>query len=157
MDPSDDPRPGETVLDAPIQNQAALQFIGRIRTPFATRRECPRQGSLDGPECQIEVEARFEPALQGLEPGVLIEVLYWLDRARRDLLTQSPRSDGNARGTFALRSPVRPNPIGTAVVKLVACDGPVLTVQGLDCLDDTPLLDIKPDRRGYCVQAPPKA
>lgn len=155
MTAKDAPRPGETVSDAPITQDASVQFIGVIHTPFTTRAECPRQGSLDGPECQITLAPQFEPALEGLEPGMQIEVLYWLHHARRDLLTQSPRS-GRSRGTFALRSPVRPNPIGTSIVGLVARDGPVLTVRGLDCLDGTPLLDIKPDRRGYQVQAPPK-
>ncbi|WP_299920655.1 tRNA (N6-threonylcarbamoyladenosine(37)-N6)-methyltransferase TrmO [uncultured Pelagimonas sp.] len=156
-DPSDAPRPGETVLDASIPEQASLQFIGHLRTPFATRNDCPRQGDpAHGPDCHVVVEPRFEPALQGLEPGTRLELLYWLDRARRDLLTQSPKSNGETRGTFALRSPVRPNPIGTSVVELIARDGATLTVRGLDCLDGTPLLDIKPDRRNYCIQVPPK-
>ncbi|MBO9465378.1 tRNA (N6-threonylcarbamoyladenosine(37)-N6)-methyltransferase TrmO [Tropicibacter sp. R15_0] len=151
------PRPGETVLDAEVVPDALVQFIGVIRTPFKTRDDCPRQGRFDGPDCRIEIEARFVPALQGLEPGKRLEILYWLHQSRRDLLTQSPKSNGKTRGTFALRSPVRPNPIGTSLVVLVAVDGAVLTVRGLDCLDGTPLLDIKPDRCGYSVQAPEKA
>lgn len=150
--PKDAPRPGETVLDAPIPSDANVQFIGVIHTPFATRADCPRQGDLEGPDCRIEVATRFEPALDGLEPGARIDVLYWLHTARRDLLTQTPRN-GDSRGTFALRSPVRPNPIGVSAVVLVARDGPVLTVRGLDCLDGTPLLDIKPER---CVHRGPK-
>lgn len=150
--PKDDPRLGETVLDAPIPEDACVQFIGVIRTPFATRADCPRQGDHAGPDCRIEVAPRFEPALEGLEPGARIDVFYWLHNARRDLLTQTPRS-GRTRGTFALRSPVRPNPIGASLVVLVARDGPVLTVRGLDCLDGTPLLDIKPER---CVHVGPK-
>ncbi len=64
------------------------------------------------------------------------------------------RPDGRTRGTFALRSPVRPNPIGIARVPLVRRDGPVLIVRGLDCLDGTPLLDLKPERRAF---SPPAA
>ena len=70
-------------------------------------------------------------------------MLYFMDRARRDLLVQAPRH-GERRGTFALRSPVRPNPIAMSVVRLVGIDGTKLSVVGLDCLDGTPLIDIKP-------------
>jgi len=71
-------------------------------------------------------------------------LLYWMNRSRRDLVLQVPRHYGIGRGTFALRSPARPNPIAMSVVKLVKADGTRLSVVGLDCLDDTPLLDIKP-------------
>ena len=74
------------------------------------------------------------------------EVLYWLHQSRRDLLLQSPANDGVVHGTFSLRSPVRPNPIGTSIVSLIGIEGSVVLVQGLDCLDGTPLLDLKPDR-----------
>jgi tRNA (adenine37-N6)-methyltransferase len=73
-------------------------------------------------------------------------VLYWLHEARRDLVRQSPADDGKTRGTFALRSPIRPNPIGISLVRLLARDGSTLSVRGLDCLDRTPLLDLKPER-----------
>jgi tRNA (adenine37-N6)-methyltransferase len=82
-------------------------------------------------------------------------VLYWLHLSRRDLLLQSPRNDGSTRGTFALRSPARPNPIGTSIVTLVRVEGSALLVRGLDCLDGTPLLDIKPDRCVFTPLAPP--
>ena len=83
-------------------------------------------------------------ALDGIERHDRLEVLYWMHEARRDLVRQSPRSGGST-GTFALRSPVRPNPIATSLVRLVAVEGACLLVRGLDCLDGTPLLDIKPD------------
>ena len=73
-------------------------------------------------------------------------MLYWLHRSRRDLVLQSPAHADRPRGTFALRSPVRPNPIGLARVRLLRREGATLVVRGLDCLDGTPLLDIKPDR-----------
>ncbi len=81
-------------------------------------------------------------------------MLYWLDRSRRDLVRQSPADDGIARGTFSLRSPVRPNPIGTAIAVLVRVEPSALVVRGLDCLDGTPLLDIKPDRALFTPIAP---
>jgi tRNA (Thr-GGU) A37 N-methylase len=67
-----------------------------------------------------------------------------MDRSRRDLVVQVPRHYGVGRGTFALRSPARPNPIAMSVVQLMGVDGTRLSVVGLDCLDKTPLLDIKP-------------
>jgi len=59
---------------------------------------------------------------------------------------QSPKKNGKTRGTFSLRSPVRPNPIGTSIVKFVGIEGSSVLVRGLDCLDGTPLIDLKPDR-----------
>ena len=84
-------------------------------------------------------------------------MLYWLHGARRDVIRQSPRDDGAARGAFSLRSPVRPNPIGTAIVALVGVEGAALLVRGLDCLDGTPLLDLKPARDLYTPLAQPRA
>jgi tRNA (Thr-GGU) A37 N-methylase len=67
-----------------------------------------------------------------------------MDRARRDLVLQAPHHYSERRGTFALRSPVRPNPIAVSVARIVGIEGCTLTVVGLDCVDDTPLLDLKP-------------
>jgi tRNA (adenine37-N6)-methyltransferase len=145
-------RPGELAVAAPEAADAALRFIGRIRTPWARREDCPRQGSRDGPECRIEVFAPWDAGLAGIERFETLEVLCWLDLSRRDLVLQSPHRDGATAGTFALRSPVRPNPIGLSAVALVAVDGPVLSVRGLDCLDGTPLIDIKPDRCRFSPQ-----
>ena len=151
-----DIRPGEIRIDLPPAADADIRFVGRIHTPWSDRRDCPRQGTLDGPDCQIEVYEPWVPALEGIEAYEMIEVLYWLDQSRRDLVTQSPKSDGRTSGTFALRSPVRPNPIGVSRVRLISVTGAVLTVRGLDCLDGTPLIDLKPDRCAYSPLAPPK-
>ena len=139
-------RPGERATDRPLRADAALTFIGTIRTPWTTREDCPRQGQPDGPECRLLVEAPWDAALEGIEAYDTLDVLYWLNRARRDLVLQTPAQAEGPRGTFALRSPVRPNPIGLARVRLVRREGAALVVRGLDCLDGTPLLDIKPDR-----------
>jgi tRNA (Thr-GGU) A37 N-methylase len=69
---------------------------------------------------------------------------------------QSPANDGTARGTFSLRSPVRPNPIATSIAGLVRFDGAMVFVRGLDCIDGTPLLDLKPDRALFTPIAPPQ-
>lgn len=152
--PESDPlRAGETQAPLPDRTDARLVFIGRIRTPFVTRDLCPRQGSADGPECRIEVDQPWQAGLRGLETYEQVEVLYWLHEARRDLAVQCPKSDGNLIGTFALRSPLRPNPIGTSICALVRVDPGALVVRGLDCLDGTPLLDIKPYRGEFKPQA----
>jgi tRNA (adenine37-N6)-methyltransferase len=75
--------------------------------------------------------------------------------ARRDLVLQSPKSNGETFGTFALRSPVRPNPIATSLCELVAVEDGAVVVRGLDCVDGTPLIDLKPDRCGYSPVSPP--
>ena len=139
-------RPGEVVLALPERRDAGLLFIGVIRTPFATRDQCPRRGSLDGPVCRIVLDPPFVPGLRGIEAHERIEVLYWMHLARRDLIVQAPRAHGQPSGTFALRSPVRPNPIAVSGCVLVGVEGDTLLVRGLDCVDGTPLIDIKPDR-----------
>lgn len=149
-------RDGEIATDRPLPSDATLQFIGTIRTPYITRDMCPRQGKLDGPDCRIELLPHWAPALQGITSFQHLDILYWLHQSRRDLVLQSPRSDGATTGTFALRSPVRPNPIGVSRVRLIRQDGATLIVKGLDCLDKTPLVDIKPERCGYTPQAPDK-
>jgi tRNA-Thr(GGU) m(6)t(6)A37 methyltransferase TsaA len=147
-------RQGEVTVDVPKADGPELHLIGRIRTPWTLREDCPRQGRSDGPECRIEIFEPWVAALEGIEAYGRLEILYWLDRSRRDLVRQNPKGDGRQFfGTFALRSPQRPNPIGTSIVDLVGVDGPVLTVRGLDCLDGTPLIDIKPDRCEFSPKA----
>lgn len=141
-----DIRAGEVAVEPPRAGDAGLEFIGRIHTPWKSRAETPRQGREDGPICRIEVFDRWVPALKGLEEFETIFVIYWLHQSRRDLVTQSPRSNGATTGTFALRSPVRPNPLGLSQVKLIGIERNVVSVRGLDCLDGTPLIDLKPDR-----------
>ena len=152
----DEIRPGEMAVAPPEARDAGLVFIGRIRTPWTDRLACPRQGRRDGPVCRIDVFAPWDAGLDGLEQYGVVEVLYWLDRSRRDLVRQSPKSDGATRGTFSLRSPVRPNPIGTSLVTLVGIEGWTVLVRGLDCLDGTPLLDLKPDRCAFTPLALPQ-
>jgi tRNA-Thr(GGU) m(6)t(6)A37 methyltransferase TsaA len=143
-----DIRPGEVAVEAPARFDGGIYFIGTIRTPWATRKECPKRGDADnGPICRLEVNELWRPALDGIQRHANLQILYWMDRARRDLVRQSPRSDGNTLGTFSLRSPVRPNPIASSVVRLVGVEDNAVLVRGLDCIDRTPLIDIKPD---YC-------
>ncbi|HEY1544857.1 MAG TPA: SAM-dependent methyltransferase [Xanthobacteraceae bacterium] len=147
-------RAGEVAVDPPATTDAGLVFIGRIHTPWTDRLKCPRQGRADGPTCRLEIFEPWRVALEGVAKYERLEVLYWLHLSRRDLVMQSPASDGNVRGTFSLRTPVRPNPIGTSIAMLVAVEPGGLIVRGLDCLDGTPLLDIKPDRTLFTPIAP---
>jgi tRNA-Thr(GGU) m(6)t(6)A37 methyltransferase TsaA len=140
-------RPGEVAIALPPQTDAGVYFVGTIHTPWKARGECPKRGSLDGPICSIVVDERWREALTDLAGHQRIQVLYWMHRARRDLVLQTPLHTGKTTGCFALRSPVRPNPIASSVVALVAIEGTTLHVRGLDCLDGTPLIDLKPDRK----------
>jgi tRNA-Thr(GGU) m(6)t(6)A37 methyltransferase TsaA len=139
-------REGEVAVDMPEAHDAGLVFIGRIRTPWKSREETPRQGNHDGPICRLEIFEPWVAALQGVEFYQYLEVIYWLHQSRRNIVLQSPKNDRSTRGTFSLRSPVRPNPIGTSIVKFVGVQGSSVLVRGLDCLDETPLIDLKPDR-----------
>jgi len=139
-------RYGESTTELPSHVDASLYFIGRIRTPWRERTECPRQGDrVNGPECRIEVDPRWRDALLGIEAHKELQILYWMDQSRRDLVRQIGRGRSDATGTFALRSPARPNPIASAIVTVLRVEDVTLVVKGLDCLDSTPLLDIKPN------------
>ena len=137
-------REGEVRVELPDHFDASLYFIGRIRTPWTRREDCPKNGRESEAVCTIEVDQRWAAGLAGLETSSHVVVLYWMDQARRDLVLQAPRHYAEQRGTFALRSPVRPNPIAMSVARLLRISGNQLLVIGLDCLDQTPLLDLKP-------------
>jgi tRNA-Thr(GGU) m(6)t(6)A37 methyltransferase TsaA len=137
-------RPGEEAVELPKAADAGVYFIGRIHTPWTRPEDCPKNARESDATCTIEVDARFAPGLKDVETCTHLVVLYWMDKARRDLVLQVPRHYGEQRGTFALRSPARPNPIAMSVARLVRREGNRLVVQGLDCLDGTALLDIKP-------------
>ncbi len=140
-------REGEVSVSLPESTDASLYFIGRIRTPWTERKQCPknaRQSRESGAICTVEVDPRWAQALAGVETCSHLILLYWMDKARRDLVIQRPGHYDTGRATFALRSPVRPNPIALAVVELRKVEGTRLEVDGVDCLDGTPLLDIKP-------------
>jgi tRNA (adenine37-N6)-methyltransferase len=134
-------RVGEIAVEPPKAGDAGLVYIGRIHTPWTSRLMAPRQGRHDGPVCRLEIFEPWVSALQDIDLHSNLEVIYWLHLSRRDLV---------------LRSPVRPNPLGTSMVKLVGIEKNVVMVQGLDCLDGTPLLDVKPDRCEFTPLAPPQ-
>ena len=137
-------RAGEQSVPLPDQFDAGLFFIGRIATPWQSRRECPKNSAESDAVCTVHLDPRYEKGLKDLETASHVIVLYWMDRAPRNLVLQKPRHYGETRGVFALRSPARPNPIALSVAELVRVIGATLEVRGLDCLDGTPLLDLKP-------------
>ena len=137
-------RPGEVAIELPASYDASVYFIGRIRTPFKSRAECPRNTAESEAVGRVELDPRFAAGLEDLGLYSHVWLLYWMDQARRDLIQQVPAHLGRPRGTFALRSPVRPNPIALAAVELLDIEGATLRVRKVDCIDGTPLLDIKP-------------
>jgi tRNA-Thr(GGU) m(6)t(6)A37 methyltransferase TsaA len=137
-------RDGEVAAELPELPDAGIYFIGRIRTPWQARKDCPKNARESDAVCTVELDARWSEGLKDVVTCSHLVLLYWMDKAPRNLVLQVPGHYGAQRGTFALRSPARPNPIAMSVVRLLHVTGSTLSVVGLDCLDGTPLLDIKP-------------
>jgi len=93
----------------------------------------------------LELFPQYEDGLKGIEAGQTVVALFWLDQARRDTLQVYPRGDRSRglTGVFATRSPMRPNPIAVSELLVTAVNGLRLSVQGVDVIDQTPLLDLK--------------
>lgn len=122
-----------------------MEYIGTIRTPFTTLTDMPIQpkgaAEVYG---QIILDSRFEKGLQDLDGFSHIYLLYHFHKADRTELTVVPFMDTQSRGVFSTRSPLRPNHIGLSIVELVKTEANIVHVKGIDVLDQTPLLDIKP-------------
>jgi tRNA-Thr(GGU) m(6)t(6)A37 methyltransferase TsaA len=127
------------------QPETVVQPIGVVRSPHRTAAGTPIQPAyaeqVDG---EIVVDRRFESALADIEGFERIWLVYWFDRTGPFKPRVVPYRDTREHGLFATRAPSRPNPIGLSVVRLLGREGNVLRVRGLDILDGTPLLDIKP-------------
>lgn len=124
-----------------------LRPIGLVRSILLRRAEAPKQGHEGAPDATLEIEPAFRRGLDGIEAGQDILVLTWLHEAQRDTLAVHPRDDPAhpLTGVFATRSPDRPNPIGLHRVRVLAVNGDgTLRVQGLEAIDGTPVIDIKP-------------
>ena len=124
--------------------KATLRYIGQIRTQHQTLQDCPRNIDPKGPVCKLVVEGDYTAGMAGLKKGQSILVLYWFEHVDRNALLQKRRNTGQECGVFTTRSPHRPNPIAAAVVKIESIETNSILVRGMDCLDGTPLLDIKP-------------
>lgn len=125
-----------------------VHFIGVVHTPWVDRSACPRAPDPDGPECTIEVLPDFHDALLGAEELEELDVLLWFDQSDRSTLRARRRGDPTEpeRGVFALRAPDRPNPIAVSRVPVVRIDDGIVVVRGLDAVDGTPVVDLKPAR-----------
>lgn len=116
-----------------------LDPIGTVHTPFESPSEAPSQGFLDDSEGRIELRAPLEHATKGLEPGQLVDVIWYADRADRGLL----RLDGGEKGVFASRSQDRPNPVSITRCEVQAVEGSSIRIAGVDMVDGTPVIDLK--------------
>ncbi|HEY6359817.1 MAG TPA: tRNA (N6-threonylcarbamoyladenosine(37)-N6)-methyltransferase TrmO [Vicinamibacterales bacterium] len=121
--------------------------IARVHSSLKECADAPKQGWEGAPTSRVEVLARFKSGLDGIRAGQEIVILTWLHAARRDVLAVHPRDDVSRplTGVFATRSADRPNPIGLHRVTVLEIENERwLTVQGLEAIDGTPVIDIKP-------------
>jgi tRNA (adenine37-N6)-methyltransferase len=145
-----------------------MQPIGYVRSGYSTTQQVPKGlgAKHDSAEGTLEILPEFEPGLMDIEGFSHLFVIWTFDRAEGFDLVGRPPTDDRPHGVFATRSPRRPNPIGLTVVELIARDGVRLKVRGIDMLDGTPILDIKPYltsipaetlRRGWLDEAEQRA
>jgi tRNA-Thr(GGU) m(6)t(6)A37 methyltransferase TsaA len=120
--------------------------IGRVESPLLDAATAPKQGDEGAPEAWLEFDERVAPGLSDIVPGTELLLLTWLDRAARDVIQVHPRDD-NSRpltGVFSTRSADRPNPIGLHRITVLAKEGLRVRVSGLEALNGTPIIDLKP-------------
>jgi tRNA (adenine37-N6)-methyltransferase len=141
----------------------SMQSIGVVHSPYTETKQIPKgPGAEHHAEGVIEILPQYEAGLSDIEGFSHLYVLWVFDRASDYDLIATPPIDNRPHGVFATRSPQRPNPIGLTVVRLLRREGCNLYVHGVDMLDGTPILDIKPYlssisteelRRGWVAEA----
>lgn len=141
----------------------AMRAVGTVHSPYTDRSQVPRgPGARHDADGVLEIDPDLEPGLADIEGFSHLFVLWVFDRADGVSLVSTPPTDDRPHGVFATRSPQRPNPIGLTVVRLLGRKGNRLRVRGVDMLDGTPILDLKPYlssvpeaelRRGWLAQA----
>ena len=146
-----------------IMNTISMTPIGLIRSPYVETAEIPKGfGAVHEAEGTLELLPQYEVGLTDIEGFSHLFVLWVFDRSTGYELLGTPPIDTRPHGVFATRSPRRPNPIGLTVVRLLQREGCALRVRGIDMLDRTPILDIKPYlssvsneelRRGWLAEA----
>jgi tRNA-Thr(GGU) m(6)t(6)A37 methyltransferase TsaA len=125
----------------------AVRPIGRVHSSLKRPPDAPKQGYEGAPNARVQIEPDFLRGLDGIAANQDLLILTWLHLADRDVLAVHPRDDPTnpLTGVFATRSADRPNPIGVHRVRLLAIEsGGSLLVQGLEAIDETPVIDIKP-------------
>jgi tRNA (adenine37-N6)-methyltransferase len=133
--------------------EIVLHPIGYVRSPYRETAEIPKGFGADHQaEGAIELRPEYEPGLADIEGFSHLYVIWHFHRSEGGLLVAQPPTADRPHGVFATRSPRRPNPLGLTVVELLGREGPRLRVRGLDMLDGTPVLDIKP----YLSSVPPE-
>jgi tRNA-Thr(GGU) m(6)t(6)A37 methyltransferase TsaA len=136
-------------MDEPLEHDGedfGLRPIGRVESSLTDPASAPKQGDEGAPDAWLAIDPELASGLEGIAAGEPLIVLTWLDRAEREALRVHPRGDlaREPTGVFATRSPDRPNPIGLHRVEVLEIDGPRLRVSGLEAIDGTPVLDLKP-------------
>ena len=130
-----------------MDNPAAITItpIGVMHCTLTAPEETPKYYTESAETGTLEIFAPYLEAMDGIEAGQTLVVLFWLHQARRDLLKVYPRGDRSRglRGVFATRSPVRPNPIALSELQVRSVQGNTIEVAGVDVIDGTPILDIK--------------
>jgi len=123
-----------------------LRPVGLVESPLTDRADAPKQGDEGAPTARIALDAEMAEAAADLKAGDVVLVLTWLHQGRRDVLKVHPRGDAARalQGVFSTRSPDRPNPVGLHRVTIESVDGTVLVVSGLEAIDGTPVIDVKP-------------
>ncbi|WP_066638496.1 tRNA (N6-threonylcarbamoyladenosine(37)-N6)-methyltransferase TrmO [Desulfolucanica intricata] len=121
-----------------------LNPIGKVRTEFKERSQAPNQGRFSDRTAYLELDPQYLAGLKDIETVSHLIVLYWGHLSDRQTLVAKPPFGDEPRGVFASRSPNRPNPVALCVAELLEVNGNVLKVRGLDALDQSPLIDIKP-------------
>ena len=124
----------------------SIREIGRVESTLRDPADAPKQGYEGAPDARIRLAPAFRAGLDGIAAGDEVLVLTWLHRARRDLLAVHPRDEESRplTGVFATRSADRPNPIGSTVTVLAVEQDGTLLVRGLEAVDATPVIDLKP-------------
>jgi tRNA-Thr(GGU) m(6)t(6)A37 methyltransferase TsaA len=123
-----------------------LRPIGKVSSSLKTLDAAPRQADEGAPEAWLVFEPEAVEGLRDIRPGDDLILITWLDRARRDVLSVHPRGDVSRppEGVFSTRSPHRPNPLGLHDVKVTAVESGRVRVRGLEAIDGTPIVDLKP-------------
>ena len=124
----------------------AIRPIGHVKSPLTSTADAPRQGDEGAPPAYLILASEVHAGLDGIAVGDEIIVLTWLHEADRRALTVHPRGDLTRpeQGVFSTRSPSRPNPIGLHRVRVLNLEGIRIQVSGLEAIDGTPIVDLKP-------------